>query len=61
LISYVNPTIDLMSMQAFRKHSVRKSLDGSRFSHFLPLYFGETEKYEVTSEHYDDEKEELVA
>ena len=47
LVSYVNPTADLMSMRAFTKLKIRKSISGDRFSHWLPLYFGEDEVYET--------------
>lgn len=26
---------------------IRKSLEGERFTHWLPLYFGENEVYEI--------------
>lgn len=42
-VSYVNPTMDLMNMRAFTKMKIRKSLGGERFTHWLPLYFGEAE------------------
>jgi hypothetical protein len=47
LVSYVNPTTDLMSMRAFTKLKVRKTMTGERFTHWLPLYFGEDEVFEV--------------
>jgi hypothetical protein len=50
LVSYVNPTMDLMSMRAFTKLKVRKALAGEKFTHWLPLYFGEDECFEVERE-----------
>ena len=37
----VTPTLDLLSLRAFTKQKVRKAIDNSRFTHWLPLYFGE--------------------
>jgi hypothetical protein len=42
--------MDLMNMRAFTKMKVRKSLGGERFTHWLPLYFGESEHFEVERE-----------
>ena len=50
---YVNPTMDLINMRAFTKLKVRNSLTNERFTHWLPLYFGETEKYTIESENWD--------
>lgn len=47
LIAKVNASMDLISMRAFTKMKIRNSLDGDRFTHWLPLYFGENEVYEV--------------
>jgi hypothetical protein len=47
-------------MRSFDKLKVRKALAGERFSHWLPLYFGEDEDFEVTNERYDHELEEMV-
>lgn len=52
-IKYVNPTLDLLSMRAFTKLKIRTSLDATKFTHWLPLYFGEEEEYTIESEHYD--------
>ena len=41
-IRTVSPTLDLISLRAFTKQKVRKSLCGERFTHWLPLYFGES-------------------
>ena len=60
LVSYVNPSMDLFSMRAFNKLKVRTSLDGVRFTHWFPLYFGENEKYEIENdEGYDEESGEM--
>jgi hypothetical protein len=47
-------------MRSFTKLKVRTSLEGEKFTHWLPLYFGETEKYQVITENYDAEKDEHV-
>ena len=60
LIEYVNPTMDLMSMRAFRKLKVRRALAGEKFTHWLPLYFGETEKYELVEKIYDEKKKDMI-
>jgi len=55
LCMYVNPTMDLMNMRAFTKLKVRRSLANERFTHWLPLYFGETETFEIASEDWSQE------
>lgn len=55
LCMYVNPTMDLMNMRAFTKLKVRKSLANERFTHWLPLYFGETETFDIESEDWSQE------
>lgn len=40
-IRSVTPSLDLLSMKAFTKHKVRHAIDGEKFTHWLPLYFGE--------------------
>mmetsp|Transcript_34673 Transcript_34673/g.53119 ORF Transcript_34673/g.53119 Transcript_34673/m.53119 type:complete len:394 (-) Transcript_34673:2675-3856(-) len=60
LINYVNPTLDLMSMRAFTKLKIRKALAGERFTHWFPLYFGESDTYEIEEEHYDDKLEDHI-
>lgn len=54
-IRNVNPTLDLLCLKAFTKHHVRKSIDGARFTHWLPLYFGEKKPYEVKKQVFDDD------
>lgn len=53
------PTMDLISIKAFIKHRVRTSLSNERFTHWLPLYFGEKDIIEVKKkELVDKEKNE---
>ena len=49
-----------MGMRAFTKLKVRKALAGERFTHWFPLYFGENEVYELSTEEYDQHLEEMV-
>ena len=44
----MKPTLDLLSLRAFTKQKVRRSIDGERFTHWLPLYFGESQPFDVT-------------
>ena len=60
LISYVNPTMDLMNMRSFTKMKVRKALHGEQFTHWLPLYFGENESFKIHQDNYDHELEDMV-
>lgn len=60
LCMYVNPTMDLTNMRAFTKLKVRRSLANERFTHWLPLYFGEDEVYTIDSENYDAEIQDMV-
>ena len=53
LVSYINPTMDLISMRAFTKLKIRNALAGERFTHWLPLYFGEDEIFEVEQDQID--------
>jgi len=39
-ICSANPTLDLISLKAFVKDKIRRSLDNSNFNHWIPLYFG---------------------
>lgn len=51
-IRSVSTTLDLLSLQAYMKCGVRKSLSNEKFTHFLPLYFGlEKEKTIFFAEH----------
>jgi len=54
-IRNVNPTLDLLSLKAFTKHKVRTSIAKERFTHWLPLYFGEKKPYEVKKQVFDNE------
>ena len=40
-IRSVEPTLDLISLKAYMKESVRHSLDNASFTHWLPIYFGQ--------------------
>jgi hypothetical protein len=51
----ITPTMDLISMRAFIKQKVRHSLSNERFSHWLPLYFGEKDEFEEKRKVYDHE------
>lgn len=44
---YVNPICDLISMRAYTKLGVRRGLQKERFTHWLPLYFGENEVFDI--------------
>lgn len=46
-IRSVQPTLDLICLRAFTKQKVRLSAANERFTHWLPLFFGEREDYEV--------------
>lgn len=57
---YINPTMDLMNMRSFTKLKIRRALQGERFTHWLPLYFGENEVFTIESENYDHETQSMV-
>ena len=44
-IRSVTPTVDLLSLRAFSKLKVRTSISSERFTHWLPLYFGEKDSF----------------
>lgn len=46
-IREIVPSLDLLCLRAFSKLKVRNSIDGKRFTHWLPLYFGETTKFTI--------------
>ena len=54
-IRMIVPTLDLLSMRAFTKHKVRHSLSNEKFTHWLPLYFGEKDIIEIQRDVYDPE------
>lgn len=56
-IRTVKGSLDLLCLRAFNKQKVRKAVSGESFTHWLPLYFGEFDKY-VTKQQVFDEKEE---
>jgi len=39
-IRAIEATYDMISLKSFIKEGIRKSTDGSKFTHWLPLYFG---------------------
>lgn len=70
-IRSVTPSIDLLSLKAFTKHKVRRSIDGEKFTHWLPLYFGEraittkvekklVDEKEVRTERKIDQRERMI-
>ena len=58
-IRSVLPTLDLLCLRAFTKQKVRKSIDNQRFTHWLPLYFGEREPFQTAEQYYDEEEKEF--
>ena len=60
LCMYVNPTLDLTNMRAFNKLKVRRSLANERYTHWLPLYFGEDEIFTIDSENWDHQVQDMV-
>lgn len=57
-IRSVTPSLDLLSLKAFTKQKIRKSMDGEKFTHFLPLFFGENEPYTKEWEEWNEDKKE---
>lgn len=53
--------MDLMNMRSFTKLKIRRSLQNTRFTHWLPLYFGENEIFTVEKKNYDHESGEMVS
>lgn len=41
-IRNVTPTLSLLGLRAFTKQRVRHDISNEKFSHWLPLYFGES-------------------
>lgn len=52
-IRMITPTLDLLSMRAFVKHKVRHSLSNEKFTHWLPLFFGENDVIETSRQVYE--------
>jgi hypothetical protein len=52
-IRMITPTLDLISMRAFTKQKVRHSLSNEKFTHWLPLYFGEKDVIELPRQVYE--------
>ena len=59
-IRSVTPTLDLICIQAFIKQKVRKSISNARFTHWLPLYFGEEKPFQVKKQVYSEEEKQFV-
>jgi hypothetical protein len=59
-IRSVTPSIDLLSLKAFKKQRVRKAIDGSKFTHWLPLYFGDLKPYEKSVVRQDKDLKEII-
>jgi ubiquitin-protein ligase len=53
-IRSVTPSLDLLCMRAFTKQSVRTSIDGEKFTHWLPLYFGEKAPYDKKTQIFNE-------
>lgn len=53
-IRNVEASLDLLSMRAFQKQKVRKSISGVSFTHWLPLYFGESKIYETKKQFFNE-------
>jgi len=49
----------LLCLRAFQKQNVRKSIDGVKFTHWLPLYFGESKPYEKKSQRFNNETQQF--
>ena len=54
-LKHVNPTLDLLSIRALLKKKVSKSASQEKFTHWLPLYFGESETHKVVRRWYNYE------
>mmetsp|Transcript_4974 Transcript_4974/g.3597 ORF Transcript_4974/g.3597 Transcript_4974/m.3597 type:complete len:102 (+) Transcript_4974:612-917(+) len=52
-IRMITSTLDLLSIRAFIKHKVRYSLANEKFTHWLPIYFGEKEVIETKRNVFD--------
>ena len=49
----------MLCLRAFQKQSVRKSIDGVKFTHWLPLFFGESKPYEKKSQTFNNETQQF--
>jgi len=58
-IRMITPTMDLLSMRAFIKQKVRHALSNEKFTHWLPLYFGEKDEFDEKRKVYDNETKKL--
>mmetsp|Transcript_30105 Transcript_30105/g.29355 ORF Transcript_30105/g.29355 Transcript_30105/m.29355 type:complete len:231 (+) Transcript_30105:593-1285(+) len=59
-IRMITSTLDLLSIRAFLKHKVRHSLANEKFTHWLPLYFGEKEIIETKKNLFNHETQKYV-
>jgi hypothetical protein len=57
-IRSVTPCFDLLSLRAFQKMNLRQSISGEKFTHWLPLYFGEDGQFEKKTQIFNEEKKE---
>jgi len=48
-------------MKAFTKMKNKVGLDGKRFTHWLPLFFGENDTYDFTVEKFDEQSKKMVS
>jgi ubiquitin-protein ligase len=58
-IRSVTPSLDMLCLRAFQKQNVRKSIDGVKFTHWLPLFFGESKPYEKKSQTFNNETQQF--
>lgn len=47
-------------MRAFTKLRIREALHSEKFSHWLPLYFGENEVFQLEKKHHNHDLDEMV-
>jgi hypothetical protein len=59
-IRSVTPTLDLLCLRAFSKMKIRKSISNQRFTHWLPLYFGEEVPFKTKTQVFNEETKEFV-
>jgi hypothetical protein len=47
-------------MRAFTKLRIRTALHGEKFTHWLPLFFGENEEFQLERQYHDHQLDEMV-
>lgn len=47
--------MDLMSLRSFTQLKIRKSISGEKFTHWFPLWFGESEVFNIETKEWDPE------